>query len=123
MSKKNIKSENLSPKQKKSEIKNAPKAKRREPDKAQRRRVAEKKAGKWAFSLGNANLKVALIGLAVIILGYGLMYTGVTEEPAVPDGKWNNIFAVDIAPILLIIGYCVIIPFALMKKFDEKTEN
>lgn len=75
----------------------------------------------WRFPLEKQNLIVIAIGIVVILVGYGLMSTGMSEEPAIPDGKWNNALAVTIAPLLLIIGYCVIIPFGILKKFN-KTE-
>jgi hypothetical protein len=52
------------------------------------------------------------------------MATGITEDPATIDGKWNNPWAVRVAPMLLVIGYFVLIPFALLKQFGNKqTEN
>ena len=87
--------------------------------------IARKKIN-WIFPLNKQNFILAAIGLGVIILGYILMATGITEQPAVTDGKWNNVFAVSIAPILLLIGYCVIIPLAIMKlngKPKEDTEE
>ncbi len=64
---------------------------------------------KWEFPLGRNNFYTLLIGLGVILLGYALMATGITDEPAIPDGKWNNFLAVAVAPVLLLLGYCVII--------------
>lgn len=66
---------------------------------------------------------IAGIGVAVILVGFLLMSTGVTEEPAVPDGKWNNFFAVQLAPVLLIIGYCGIIPYAIIKYFKKDEQS
>ncbi len=80
---------------------------------ARKTRVVHKKV--WNFPFGMANLKFILLGVAVIIIGYLLMATGITEKPALPDSTWDNPMAVIIAPILLIIGYCIIIPYALMK--------
>jgi hypothetical protein len=77
----------------------------------------------WKFPLHKQNYLLLGLGLAVILIGYALMATGITEEAAVPDGKWNNPFAVTIAPILLIIGYCVIIPFAILKYFGSDNES
>ena len=82
-----------------------------------------KKSVEWKSPLTKKNYQILGIGLGVILLGFILMYTGVTEKPAVPDGKWNNVFAVDIAPVLLIIGYCVIIPYGIMKFFRNKTQE
>ncbi len=83
----------------------------------------KEKAMKWEFPLSNKNMIVMGIGLAVILVGYILMATGMTEEPAVPDGKWNNPFAVVIAPVLLVLGYLVIIPYGIMKVFGKKDDT
>lgn len=85
--------------------------------------TAKKKVIHWRFPLERENFIWFAIGLGVVALGYLLMMTGITEEPAVPDGKWNNFFAVEVAPIILFIGYCVIIPYSLLKKFQKKTTN
>lgn len=85
--------------------------------------ITKKKAPKWHFPLEKQNFVWFLIGLGVILFGYILMMTGITEEPAVPEGKWNNPFAVQIAPIFLFIGYCVIIPYSLLKKFSKKSAD
>ena len=50
------------------------------------------------------------------------MATGISDQPALADGKWNNPLAVSVAPVLLVIGYCVIIPYALLKFFGKKKE-
>ena len=85
--------------------------------------VATKKT-KWNFPLAKKNMIYTLIGVGVILLGYALMATGMTEEAAIVDGTWNNPWAISVAPMLLVIGYCVIIPFAILKFFkkEEKTE-
>jgi hypothetical protein len=79
----------------------------------------EPKKPKWSFPLDRQNFIILGIGLGIILLGYALMATGITEEPAVPNGKWNNIFAVFIAPFLLVIGYCAVIPYGLYKLFKN----
>lgn len=81
-----------------------------------------KKETKWNFPLDKENFKWLGIGFGVVILGYLLMFTGVTEEPAVEAGKWNNFFAVTLAPIVLVIGYLGIIPYAILKKSKEVTD-
>jgi len=63
------------------------------------------------------------IGFLTIILGYGLMATGITNEPALVNGTWNNFFAVSLAPIVLVIGYMVIVPYGIMKVFGKKDET
>jgi len=79
----------------------------------------KKSAVKWEFPLEKNNLIIIGIGLAVILLGYMLMATGISDEPATVDGKWNNPMAVTIAPILLVIGYTVIIPYGIIKRFKK----
>jgi hypothetical protein len=71
----------------------------------------------WELPLIKKNLQILGIGIIVILVGFGLMATGITEEAAVPDGTWNNPLAVSVAPIVLLIGYCVIIPYGIMKFF------
>lgn len=75
----------------------------------------------WEFPLEKNDMMWLGIGLAVILVGYLLMYTGVTDEPAVTNGTWNNPMAVVVAPIVLVIGYCVIIPMAILKMFRKKS--
>jgi len=77
------------------------------------------KSNNWQFPLDRKNLIYIGVGLAVIIVGYLLMATGITEQPAVANGKWDNPFAISIAPILIVIGYCVIIPYAIIKVFKN----
>ncbi len=46
-------------------------------------------------------------GIAVIILGFVLLATGI-------GSSWDNPLAVSVAPVVLVIGYCVIIPLAIL---------
>ena len=82
-----------------------------------------KKSVVWNFPLDKKNFYILAIGIGTIILGYILMATGITDAPAVTDGKWNNPLAVTIAPVILIIGYCVIIPYAILKFFNKKSQD
>ena len=82
-----------------------------------------KKKQMWSFPLTKKNLIIAAIGFGIILLGYALMATGITTDQAYVSGKWNNPFAITVAPFLLVIGYCVIIPFAIMKFFGNKKEG
>lgn len=76
----------------------------------------------WRFPLHKKNFMIMGIGIGVILLGYALMATGISDEPATVDGTWNNPLAVTVAPLLLIIGYCVIIPYAILKYFGRQDE-
>lgn len=84
---------------------------------------AKKTSVQWNFPLNKTDLIWLAIGIAVVAIGYLLMATGITEEPATPDGKWANPFAVNVAPVLLFIGYCVIIPLAIFKFFSLGISN
>lgn len=52
------------------------------------------------------NYKIILLGLVVIIAGYFALSTS----------PWDNPIALTVAPILLVLGYCVIIPFGILYK-------
>ncbi len=58
----------------------------------------------WPFN--KKNYVLFLIGLVTVILGYTLMYTGET----------SSFQSIVIAPIVLVLGYCVIIPVSIMIK-------
>ena len=62
----------------------------------------------WSF--GKINYQLFGIGLITIIFGYLLMVWGETE----------SIQSIKIAPIILIIGYCIIIPAAILVKQKKK---
>jgi hypothetical protein len=74
----------------------------------------------WHFPLEKLDLIWLAIGVAVVIVGHLLLATGMTEDPALPVATWNNVVAVNIAPIVLFIGYIVIIPMALFKFFSRR---
>jgi len=56
----------------------------------------------WSF--GKTNYQIFGIGLAIILLGYLIMATGETE----------SFQSVKLSPIILVIGYCVVIPFSIL---------
>jgi Protein of unknown function (DUF3098) len=87
--------------------------------KISKRKASDKKAI-WHYPLVQKNYMIFGIGLAVILVGYLLMMTGIGEDPALVDGAWNNPLAIGVAPVLLVIGYCVIIPYAILKYFGKK---
>jgi hypothetical protein len=70
------------------------------------RRVQVKQKKEISFPLEKANFLILGLGIAVLIVGYILM-----SENSV-DGFLPTI----IAPILLVLGYCVIIPYGILKK-------
>jgi hypothetical protein len=83
------------------------------------KKIKKSVAVQWHFPLEKKNLIIIGIGIAVVIFGYILMSFGITETPAAVNGTWNNVFSVSIAPLLLIIGYCVIIPYGIFRTFSS----
>jgi hypothetical protein len=67
-------------------------------------------AEKFHFSFTNKNYSIIGIGIVSIILGYVFM-----SENSV-DGFLPTV----IAPVLLVLGYCVIVPFGILFK-DKAT--
>jgi len=82
-----------------------------------------KRGVSWEFPLFRKNLIWILAGVGTVVLGYILMSTGITQDPALLDAKWNNPVAIYIAPVLLVIGYCVLIPYGILKLFPKKTQD
>ena len=58
----------------------------------------------WTFTY--INYLLFLIGVITIIIGYIIMYTGETE----------SFQSVRLSPMILVIGYCVIIPISILYK-------
>ncbi len=58
----------------------------------------------WSF--GKINYLIFGIGVLVIVIGYLVMVSGET----------TSFQSVKLAPIILIIGYCVIIPISILYK-------
>lgn len=69
-------------------------------------KTAAKRQGKSSgiLVLEPVNYKIIAVGIAVIVLGYF----------ALSATPWDNPMAITVAPILLVLGYCVIIPVGIM---------
>lgn len=65
-------------------------------------RVTKKRVGQISF--GRENYIIFLIGILTLVLGYIFLAQG----PA--DSFWS----LTLAPILLVLSYCVIIPIAIL---------
>lgn len=85
--------------------------------------VAAAKSPLWNFPLAKRNFLLFALGLGVIVIGFLLMSTAITDDPVKYQTAWNNPLAVSVAPVILVIGYCVIIPLALMKRDPEEQQN
>lgn len=62
------------------------------------------------FPLEKENYIILGVGLVIIILGYIALSGNAVE----------GFFRLTVAPILLVIGYCVIIPLGIMYKRKER---
>lgn len=75
---------------------------------------------KSQFGFQPENYKILLIGLAINVLGFILMIGGAATEANAFDA--NDLFSsrrITIAPILIVLGYVVIL-YAIMKRKSTK---
>lgn len=87
------------------------------------KKIKQSTKSKWEFPLNKTNFIILGCGLLAIILGFVFMATGIGNEPALPDGNWNNPLAVTFGPLLLVIGYCIIIPLGILKSFSKPKQT
>ena len=82
---------------------------------------APKKAS-WSFPLVRQNWLILAGGLAIIIIGFALMATAITDDPVKHQQVWDNPLAISVAPVLLVIGFLGVIPYGLFwhKKGDDQ---
>jgi hypothetical protein len=73
----------------------------------------------WQIPFTRQNFIYFAIALAVIIGGFLLMTTGIASNPDEAHLVYDNPMAIVAAPILLVIGYCVLVPFAILKFFKS----
>ncbi len=87
-------------------------------------RKQQRSAGvQWNFPLTKSNFLYFGAALGVIIIGYLLMATGITSDPQKHLETWANSMAIVVAPTLLVIAYCVMIPLAIMKREKTSTDK
>lgn len=71
------------------------------------------KKKEFSFPLEKENFVIIGIGIVLLVIGYFLM-----SENSV-DGFMPTV----IAPLLLVAGYCVVIPYGIMKKPKSEREQ
>jgi len=69
----------------------------------------------WTLPFEKKNYVYIAAGIGVIVLGFVLLSLGISTG-------WDNPLSVNVAPVVLVIGYCVIIPWAIMAG-RKKTDN
>lgn len=60
-----------------------------------------------------ANYIILIAGVAIIILGYIVMSAGDAVSP----------LSVTVAPIILVIGYCIVVPLGIIYRKKRASEN
>jgi len=73
---------------------------------------AKKQGPRWGleFPWRKTNFVLLLAGIGVIILGFIFLSIGPV----------NSFWSLDLAPVLLVAGYCVILPVAILYRKREK---
>jgi len=77
----------------------------------QKDKLSKKTKRDDSLSLETINYQIILAGFVIIVAGYFAL----SAQP------WDNPIALNVAPILLVLGYCVIIPIGILfrrKKTD-----
>jgi len=70
------------------------------------------------FALGKENLKLMVIGLAIIVLGFLLMTGGKSNDPSVFNPEIFSFRRITLAPMVVLFGFLFEI-YAIMKKTDS----
>jgi len=71
--------------------------------------AVKRKAPSMALPFSKRNYQILGLGLLVIVLGY----VALSQPP------WDGTMPLVVAPILLVIGYCVVIPLGIL--YREKS--
>jgi len=74
--------------------------------------AAKRKAPSMALPFTKRNYQILGLGLLVIILGY----VALSQPP------WDGTMPLVVAPVLLVLGYCVIIPLGILYREKSKTQ-
>ncbi len=77
-----------------------------------KRDMKRKHARVTHMPLGRQNFLIMGVGLLVILAGYLTMLTGSVE----------GFLPIVVAPILLVVGYCVLIPFGIIYRPSKKVD-
>jgi membrane-bound ClpP family serine protease len=72
------------------------------------------------FALRKENLKLLLIGLAIVIIGFLLMTGGKSSDPKIYNPEIYSFRRIQLAPMVVLFGFLFEI-YAIMKK--PKTEK
>jgi len=73
--------------------------------------AAKRKATPATLPFSKKNYQILGVGLLAIILGY----VALSQQP------WDGTMPLVVAPILLVLGYCVIIPIGILYRQKKET--
>ena len=73
--------------------------------------AAKRKVPAMPLPFTKRNYQILGIGLLIIVLGY----VALSQKP------WDGTMPLVVAPILLVLGYCVVIPFGILYRQKEET--
>ena len=79
------------------------------PPRRDRQRRTPERRPKHELPYGGRNIRFFVMGLVVIALGYFFL-----SRPPV-----DGFMSLTLAPVLLVIGYCVLIPLALLSRKEQ----
>jgi hypothetical protein len=80
---------------------------------AKPKKSSAKQKKEMSFPLGKENFIIIAIGIVDIIIGYIFL----------AQDSVDGFSPMVIAPILLVIGYCIIIPYGILKKPKKEIEG
>ncbi|HTY35670.1 MAG TPA: hypothetical protein VMH23_01085 [Bacteroidota bacterium] len=76
--------------------------------------AAKRKVPSMALPFTKRNYQILGLGLLIIVLGY----------VALSQSPWDGTMPLVVAPILLVLGYCVVIPVGILyRQKEEQVQN
>jgi hypothetical protein len=84
-----------------------------QPKTSKTKKTAAKQKKEITFPLGKENFVIIGIGIAVLLIGYILM----------GQNSVDGFLPTVVSPIVLLLGYCVIIPYGILKRPKKEAES
>ena len=87
--------------------------------------VAQKQQVIWAAGMpfGKLNYILMLLGIVVLAIGYILLSGGGSDDPAVFNEAIFDTRRLTIAPITLVLGFCIVLASILVKVKTPESEQ
>ncbi len=80
---------------------------------AREHRIQKRKPVVHSLPLGKRNYQILGVGLLCIIAGY----VALAQKP------WDGFMPLIVAPVLLVLGYCVLIPLGILYRRKEEQQT